>query len=94
MFNLNLRYILTKISDLNNQNNALYKVSFIKLMNIMRSNNFVTKKSRDKLWGLVPDRIVDNLKKISFNILLKLYLNKQKDLIGIRLFVFIVNIDM
>ncbi len=52
-FNLNLGYILTGDSDPDNQDDALYKGSFIKLMDTLRSDNFVTTESGDKLWGLV-----------------------------------------
>ena len=48
-FNLNLRYILIKTLDLDNQDDALYKASFTKLVDILQSNNFVTIKSKDKL---------------------------------------------
>lgn len=40
-FNLNLEYILTKA--------LYYKTSFNILMDLLQSNNFITKKSRDKL---------------------------------------------
>ena len=55
-FNLNLRFILKRTSDPDNQDNALYKVSFTKLIDILQNNNFKITESRDKLWGLVPKR--------------------------------------
>lgn len=48
-FNLSLRYILTKFLDLNNPEKALYKVFFIKLIDILRSKNFVMKENGNKL---------------------------------------------
>ena len=48
-FNSNLRYILTRILDLDNQDDVLYKASFTKLMDTLQSNNFVTIESGDKL---------------------------------------------
>lgn len=48
-FNLNLKYIQTKASDPNNQDNILYKASFNKLMEMLQNDNFVTTENKDKL---------------------------------------------
>ncbi len=48
-FNFNLGYILTGALDPDNQDDALYKASFIKLMDTLRSDNFITTESGDKL---------------------------------------------
>ena len=48
-FNLNLEYILTRALDQNNQDNALYKVFFTKIIDILRTDNFIIIEKRDKL---------------------------------------------
>lgn len=52
-FNLNLGYILIEALYSDNQDDVLYKASFTKLMDILRSNNFVIIETGDKLWGLI-----------------------------------------
>ncbi len=93
-FNLNLGYILTRVSDPDNQDDALYKASFIQLMDTLRSDNFVTTESGDKLWGLIPGRSASGWWRIRSDTSLKLYLNEQRDLVGIGPFLFIVNNGM
>ncbi len=93
-FNLNLGYILTGASDPDNQDDVLYKASFIKLMDTLRSNNFVTTESRDKLWGLVSGGSASGWWRIRSNTSLRLCLNEQRDLVGIGPFLFVVNNSM
>ncbi len=75
-FNLNLGYILTRASDPDNQDNALYKASFIKLMDTLRSDNFVTTESGDKLWGLVPGGLASGWWRIRSATSLRFYLKE------------------
>ncbi len=93
-FNLNLGYILTGASDPDNQDDALYKASFIKLMVTLWSNNFVTTESGDKLWGLVPGGSASSWWRIRSDTSLRLCLNEQRDLVGIGPFLFVVNNGM
>ncbi len=93
-FNLNLGYILTGASDPDNQDDALYKASFIKLMDKFRSDNLETTESRDKLWGLVPGGLASDYWKIRSDTSLRLCLNEQRDLVGIGSFLFVVNNGM
>ncbi len=93
-FNLNLGYILTGASDPDNQDDALYKVSFIKFMDTLRSDNFITTESGDKLWGLVPGGLASGWWRIRSDTSLILCLNEQSDLVGIGLFLFVVNNGM
>ncbi len=93
-FNLNLGYILTGASDSDNQDDALYKAYFIKLMDTLRSDNFVTTESGDKWWGLVPGGSASGWWRIRSDTSLKLCLNEQRDLVNIGLFLFVVNNGM
>ena len=60
-------------------------------MDILQSNNFVTTENGDKLWDLVPGKSASGEWRIRSDISLRLFLNKQRDLAGIGLFLFIVN---
>ncbi len=93
-FNLNLGYILIGVSDPDNQDDAIYKASFIKLIDTLQSNNFVTTESRDKLWGLVLGRSASGWWKIRSDTSLKLCLNEQRNLVGIGPFLFVINNGM
>lgn len=66
-------------------------MTFTKLIKILQSNNFETTENRDELWGLVLRGSISDWWKIRFDILLRIYLNKQRDLICIRPFLFVVN---
>lgn len=93
-FNFNLGYILTGASNPDNQDNTLYRAFYLKLMNILWSDNFLTANSRDKLWGFVPRRTASGQWQIRANILSGLCLNQQKDCAGIGLFFYVTNNGM
>lgn len=90
-FNLNLGYILTRAPDSDNQDDTLYRASYHKLMDTLRNEDFLTANSRDKLWGFVLGETASSWWQIRANILLRLYLNKQRDCADIGPFLYVDN---
>ncbi len=54
----------------------------------------MTTKSGDKLWGLIPGGLASGWWRIRSDTSPRLCLNKQRDLVGIASFLFVVNNGM